>query len=130
MTLHRVWSDKPGRYGEPVGYVTAGVSAGPLVVPTRFQEWKIERSAAGTPEDIRATVFQIKRGEAAPLTWSSVNNCTQAGASRGGNGDHATARPNLRRSATDEAVWAAREHRRLTQALDGRIAPYPQEQTW
>lgn len=37
----RAWSDAPGRYGEPKGYVTRGVMAGNLVVPTRIHTWTI-----------------------------------------------------------------------------------------
>ena len=37
----RVWSDMPGRYGEPKGYVTRGVIAGNVAVLTRLHMWTI-----------------------------------------------------------------------------------------
>jgi hypothetical protein len=37
----RVWSDEPGRYGEPKGYLTHGVVAGSLAIPTRMHSWTI-----------------------------------------------------------------------------------------
>jgi hypothetical protein len=37
----RVWSDSLGRYGEPQGYLTQGVVAGSVAIPTRLHTWKI-----------------------------------------------------------------------------------------
>jgi hypothetical protein len=41
LTLTRVWSDRPGRYGEPVGDQVVGVQAGAVTAVTRFHDWKI-----------------------------------------------------------------------------------------
>lgn len=40
-TLTKVWSDKPGQYGEPIGYVVTGVEAGGVEVCTRTHTWEI-----------------------------------------------------------------------------------------
>ena len=40
----RVWSDKEGRYGEPVGEMIIGVEHGDAVVITRRHEWTIEKN--------------------------------------------------------------------------------------
>ena len=54
-----VWSDALGRYGEPMGNKTAGVTYENIVVISRIHEWKIFR------KDEKST------------PWSTVNNCTE-----------------------------------------------------
>lgn len=44
IKLHKVWSDKPGRYGFPIGPQTAGVSSGALIVTSRIHSWNIMRN--------------------------------------------------------------------------------------
>ena len=61
LALTRIWSDRLGRYGEPVGYKVQGVQAGNVVVATRLHEWKIRLSG------------QLLH------PWSPVNNCTVPG---------------------------------------------------
>lgn len=53
VALAKAWSDKPGRYGEPVGEQIIGVKCGPVIVPTRKHTWEIKprehkRDDAGT----------------------------------------------------------------------------------
>lgn len=43
VRLAKVWSDEPGRYGEPVGYSVFGVTAGAITLTTRFHKWTIEK---------------------------------------------------------------------------------------
>lgn len=43
LRLARVWSDQPGVYGEPLGWQIKGVEYENLLIPTRFQQWRIER---------------------------------------------------------------------------------------
>jgi hypothetical protein len=45
----RTWSDRPGRYGDPLGLVLKGVSLHLYVELSRFHEWTIRWGA--TPED-------------------------------------------------------------------------------
>lgn len=49
LRLARVWSDQPGVYGEPLGWQIKGVEFANLLIPTRFQQWHIERRPLGTP---------------------------------------------------------------------------------
>ena len=53
-----VWSDALGRYGEPMGNKTAGVTYENIVVISRIHEWKIFRK------------------DEKPTPWSTVNNYT------------------------------------------------------
>lgn len=46
IKLEKVWSDKPGAYGDPSGEQTIGVTAGDDSVVTRSVSWTIERKAA------------------------------------------------------------------------------------
>lgn len=41
VQLATVWSDEPGRYGEPKGEVTFGVTCGAVTVQTRVHTWEI-----------------------------------------------------------------------------------------
>jgi hypothetical protein len=67
----RIWSDAPGRYGEPKGYITRGVIAGNLPVPTRLHTWEISVDWEALDAARRA---MIPGSSFRP--WSSVNNCT------------------------------------------------------
>lgn len=64
VKVARVWNDKPGRYGEPLGFQVYGVESGAVVVPTRIHSWTIKRGSGASVEP-------------AP-PWSPVNNCTGA----------------------------------------------------
>jgi len=41
VTLAKAWSDKPGRYGDPIGMRVFGIEADSVITPTRIHEWKI-----------------------------------------------------------------------------------------
>lgn len=43
VRLAKVWSDEPGRYGEPTGYSVFGVTAGAITLTTRVHRWAIEK---------------------------------------------------------------------------------------
>jgi hypothetical protein len=42
IDLYRVWSDKPGVFGDPVGYVVCGLTTAVDVQPTRDRVWTID----------------------------------------------------------------------------------------
>ncbi len=44
IKLEKVWSDKLGKYGEPLGYQVVGITDGTNTVTTRIHEWKIKTS--------------------------------------------------------------------------------------
>lgn len=53
LRLEKVWSDEPGRYGEPKGYKVIGVTDGQIVLVTRIYSWKVKGSEARKPEESR-----------------------------------------------------------------------------
>ena len=63
VKILRVWCDKSGRYGEPVGYQVQGVSWEGVEVVTRIHIWEIF----------------LKRSSKSSPPWSSVNYCTETG---------------------------------------------------
>ena len=79
MPIHvlRVWSDTPGRYGEPKGYMTRGVIAGRRTVPTRLHNWEISVDWEALDAACRALVTGWPGSAGAFCPWSSVNNCTR-----------------------------------------------------
>lgn len=46
VQLLQVWSDKPGCYGEPVGFQIAGVRAGDILALSRRHDWTIKSGRA------------------------------------------------------------------------------------
>lgn len=54
IQLLKVWSDQPGRYGEPKGEQIQGVEAGPVAVVTRLHQWEIRRAESGAGENENA----------------------------------------------------------------------------
>ncbi len=68
LRLGKVWSDEPGRYGEPLGWQIKGVQMKNLFIPTRIHTWRIERRPIGTapnttvPNNRTAPVEKIKNG--------------------------------------------------------------------
>jgi hypothetical protein len=48
IQVMRVWSDALGRYGEPKGFLTRGISAGNLSVLTRLHTWTISIGRVST----------------------------------------------------------------------------------
>lgn len=46
LRVAKVWNDKPGYYGEPVGYEVMGVTDGTLVTMSRRSQWVINMKAA------------------------------------------------------------------------------------
>lgn len=75
LRLARVWSDQPGVYGEPLGWQIKGVAYENLLIPTRFQQWRIERRPLGTPLLGRIPDADFENS-AMPEPWTCVNNCT------------------------------------------------------
>lgn len=55
VELARAWSDEPGRYGEPRGYMTFGVRAGDSTLSTRINVWQIAQigSSGGASRERR-----------------------------------------------------------------------------
>lgn len=47
VRLIRVWSDKPGAYGDPIGWQTRGLEGAGQAICTRLHEWRISPRAAG-----------------------------------------------------------------------------------
>jgi len=43
VSLFKVWSDKPGKYGEPVGELIKGLQSGSVIAISRVHEWRMER---------------------------------------------------------------------------------------
>lgn len=79
LRLARLWSDQPGQYGEPLGWQIKGVEHENLFVPTRLQQWRIERRTLGAPslERIPQADFE-NSGMPGPCSpWTCVNNCTE-----------------------------------------------------
>jgi hypothetical protein len=79
LRLARLWSDQPGQYGEPLGWQIKGVEHENLFIPTRLQQWRIERRTLGTPPLGR--IPDADFGNSAmpePCSpWTCVNNCTE-----------------------------------------------------
>jgi hypothetical protein len=88
LKLTRVWSDQLGQYGEPLGWQIEGVEHENLFIPTRFQQWRIERRPLGTPplsipslgyphlERISSADFENSAKPVPYSPWTCVNNCT------------------------------------------------------
>ena len=76
---HQDGRPKPrGQYGEPLGWQIKGVEHENLFIPTRLQQWRIERRPLGnTPlERIPYADFE-NSGMPEPCSpWTCVNNCT------------------------------------------------------
>jgi hypothetical protein len=56
LDLFRVWSDKPGAYGDPIGFVVQGVKVREGTVITRNRTWEIEwqpKSQVGTDRTLQ-----------------------------------------------------------------------------
>ena len=49
VVLYVAWSDKPGRYGDPVGELVLGLRAGDLVEITRERQWTIDWRGSRNP---------------------------------------------------------------------------------
>jgi len=79
LRLARMWSDQPGQYGEPLGWQIKGVEHENLFIPTRLQQWRIERRPLGTPplERIPYADFENSTQPEPCSPWTCVNNCTE-----------------------------------------------------
>ncbi len=79
LRLARVWSDQLGVYGEPLGWQIKGVEYANLLIPTRFQQWRIERRPLGTLplERIPDAGFENSAMPEPCSPWTCVNNCTR-----------------------------------------------------
>lgn len=75
IKLHKVWSDHPGRYGEPVGQRIMGVECGSVIHVTRIHQWTVSPMrhsddlplAANTPVLVSSTgipITQLEHGVA------------------------------------------------------------------
>lgn len=78
LRIARQWNDHPGRYGEPLGWQIKGVQFENLFVPTRFQQWRIERAPLeraplGKPPRENFEISDIAKSSP---PWTCVNNCT------------------------------------------------------
>lgn len=64
IKVAKIWSDKPNRYLEPVGYQLYGVEYNSIVIPTRFHRWSI-RVQPTTLENLpaKASITPIRPGE-------------------------------------------------------------------
>ena len=65
--------------GEPLGWQIKGVEHENLFIPTRLQQWRIERRTLGTPPLGRIPQADFENsGIPEPCSpWTCVNNCTQ-----------------------------------------------------
>lgn len=64
IQLHKIWPDKPGYYGEPLGFQTRGVEKDGVVLPTRLHQWTINMKPDhqdGTNHKAKITDFMISR---------------------------------------------------------------------
>ena len=43
IKLHKVWSDKPNRYKEPIGDKIIGLTCNHVIMETRLHDWTIEK---------------------------------------------------------------------------------------
>ena len=79
LRLARLWSDQPGQYGEPLGWQIKGVEHENLFIPTRLQQWRIERRTLGAPplERIPDANFENSEMPEPCSPWTCVNNCTE-----------------------------------------------------
>ena len=75
VQLAKAWSDKAGRYGEPIGEVVMGVEHGSVVVVSRVHSWTVTRG-----------VSDKGGGSSLFRPWSPVNNCTGGGYANEGDG--------------------------------------------
>ena len=95
-----VWSDEPGRYGEPKGWRVLGVELNGVVTITRIHEWTIEKKSdcddgqkllselqnaikAEQHSDNEWRGFEFKSAMKIARPWSSVNNCTDSSSEQG-----------------------------------------------
>lgn len=100
VTLARAWSDKPGKYGEPVGWRVVGVESGAVRVPSRFHVWAIDRRPR-----------------------SPVNNCTGCNREQGSGiiaGGVEGRESNARHRVAHGAESGARGRAALSEDRDGR----------
>lgn len=80
VKVARIWSDQPGVYGEPLGWQVRGLAFGSVFVPTRFQQWRVERQAIEMPPLVTPanTDLEISAEPGSCAPWTCVNNCTTA----------------------------------------------------
>jgi hypothetical protein len=89
VKIEKYMDTRPGRYGELLGLRVAGVRMGNVVFSTRFHNWSIRRKdpAQNCTRELHAvvtdSVLRIEETKSLGLAppWSSVNNCTELGAS-------------------------------------------------
>lgn len=53
LSLYRIWSDRPGRYGDPFGYRNAGLQCDGVIYPTRFHTWSVKKRMTETSPHAR-----------------------------------------------------------------------------
>ena len=85
ISLLKIDSEKPGKYGDPIGKKICGVQTDSIQLPTRWHQWCIETGAANTEPTERRSAKRPSGSDngsdreaafAAQPPWSSVNNCT------------------------------------------------------
>lgn len=80
VKLHKVASDRPGRYGDGAGDVIIGLAAGSVVIITRVHEWRVEHRNKQAKIDLSGSGSGSSErgfGLQSVAPWSSVNNCTR-----------------------------------------------------
>lgn len=78
LRLARQWNDQPGRYGEPLGWQVKGVFYANVLVPTRFQQWRIERLPIEKASLARPRNFSENSANVEfSVPWTCVNNCPE-----------------------------------------------------
>ena len=45
LKLSKMWSDRPGSYGEPIGNRMVSVAWGPVILTTRIHSWTVRYSS-------------------------------------------------------------------------------------
>ena len=58
ITLHKVWNDRPGRYGEPVGEQIVGIAWDKVICITRLHQWTINTASEACAIYTDAPVFR------------------------------------------------------------------------
>lgn len=95
--LHKVWSDAPGRYGEPIGDLIKGVEGEDFTVVSRTHVWEILRAGKGQAQGQRRQRAEAgpgngrQTGEGTPLlqAWRTTPVVDTGGASLRKRGNHA-----------------------------------------
>ena len=86
ISLLNIDSQKPGKYGDPIGKKICGVQTDSIQLPTRLHQWQIRKITVDTELTEQQAAMRTRGSDsgsdraaafAAQPPWSSVNNCTK-----------------------------------------------------